>query len=274
MNQIVAKCVLTTMKDLHEFEGQVVRPLSLLERGIGALLLVIALSACTSTLTWEPLAGPHSLELGDVSTAPMSAELEFDAIVDTERLRLDGVWVSEGPDRFRLELRAPTGGVIFAVATDGDEITCYDARAGKYFVGSANAKTFDLLLPVAPLSLTSEQWLSLLLGAFNPPKDATYERSGNGSLRARFRQGSNQVSAVFDPKGFLAELNIGHGEANHVTVGYSRRDGRGRSLQTLIEDSSGAHRMRMRLHDLREAEGFSKNVFRIKQPRNVETISL
>ena len=52
----------------------------------------------------------------------MSAELEFDAIADGQRLKLDGVWVSEGPDRFRLELRAPTGGVVFSVATNGRKL--------------------------------------------------------------------------------------------------------------------------------------------------------
>ena len=36
--------------------------------------------------------------------------VEFDAIADGQRLKLDGVWVSEGPDRFRLScVRQPAG---------------------------------------------------------------------------------------------------------------------------------------------------------------------
>ena len=66
------------------------------------------------------------------------------------------------------------------MATNGQEITCYDARAALFFQGEATL-SFDLLLPMAPLALEGRQWLALLLGAFHPPRDALYERADDRS---------------------------------------------------------------------------------------------
>ena len=133
-------------------------------RSLRFVVLTVLISGCSTTRTWVPAMTLPFESLAPVSVSAMSAELEFDAIADGQRLKLDGVWVSEGPDRFRLELRAPTGGVVFSVATNGQEITCYDARAALFFQGEATPRSFDLLLPMAPLALEGRQWLALLLG--------------------------------------------------------------------------------------------------------------
>lgn len=237
------------------------------------IALTVLISGCSTTRTWVPAITLPFESLAPVSVSAMSAELEFDAIADGQRLKLDGVWVSEGPDRFRLELRAPTGGVVFSVATNGQEITCYDARAALFFQGEATPRSFDLLLPMAPLALEGRQWLALLLGAFHPPRDALYERADDRSVRARFKQGANDVEALFGSDAFLQTLRI-LGAEGAVEVTYGKRDNDGRSLETLIEDSEGKHRMRMRLRDIRGAETFPDKVFKIRLPQGVEKIAL
>ena len=129
----------------------------------------------------------------------MSAELEFDAIADGQRLKSsDGVWVSEGPDRFQVRVTCDQpGGVVFSVATNGQEITGYDARAALFCrQGEATPRSFDLLLPMAPLALEGTQWLALLGGAFHPPTDALMSRRMMMCGPA-FKQGSNEVEAIF-----------------------------------------------------------------------------
>ena len=241
---------------------------------IGSALLSALVTGCSSSRQWSPLAGQPNGHLAEVLTTAMSAELEFDAIVEAQRLRLDGVWISEGPDKFRLELRAPTGGVVFSIATNGAEITCYDARAGKYFVGLASARSFDLLLPIAPLSLEGRQWLTLLLGGFTPPPGASVEKANDGSIRSHFTQGASDVSALFGSEGYLDELRLSSGGTNEVLVSYGKRDKKGRSLETSIEDTSGNHRMRMRLRDVEDVSGFPSKLFKIKQPGSAEVIPL
>ena len=203
----------------------------------------------------------------------MSAELEFDALADGQRLKLDGVWVSQGPDRFRLELRAPTGGAVFAIDTDGEEITCYDARAGRFFVGAALPRSFDLLLPMAPMTLEASQWLKLLLGAMKPSDDAEYELADDGTFRAQFRQGQNEIRTTYDSRGYVETVEVLGGKGN-VKVTYGKRDAQGRSLETLIDDANGDYRMRMRLRDIRESDGFRDKIFKIREPSGAEKISL
>jgi outer membrane lipoprotein-sorting protein len=269
MNQVLGASVVSTMRNLKGGHGggrsRVV---------LGIAIAVLMLSGCSSSRQWSPLAGFPSGDLAPVRTSAMSAELEFDAIVEAQRLRLDGVWVSEGPDKFRLELRAPTGGVVFSIATNGEEITCYDARAGKYFFGRASPRGFDLLLPIAPLSLEGQQWLTLLLGGFMPPPDASFEQADDGSIRGRFIQGVTQVSATFDSDRYLREIRLGSGSPNEVVVSYGKRDIHGRSVETSIEDIGGHHRMRMKLRDIEEVSTFPSKVFRIKQPKSAEAIPL
>ena len=260
------------LSNFNVFENMIDLALRL---GIPFRLIVLAalIGGCSTTRTWSPAMTLPFESLAPVSVSAMSAELEFDAIANGKRLKLDGVWVSEGPDRFRLELRAPTGGVVFSVATNGQEITCYDARAALFFQGEATPRSFDLLLPMAPLALEGTQWLALLLGAFHPPTDALYEQADDGSVRARFKQGANEVEALFGADTFLQTLRI-LGAEGAVEVTYGKRDADGRSLETLIEDSEGKHRMRMRLRDIRRVESFPDKVFKIRLPQGVEKIAL
>ena len=62
------------------------------------------------------------------------------------------------------------------------------------------------------------------------------------------------------------------GAEGAVEVTYGKRDNDGRSLETLIEDSEGKHRMRMRLRDIRGAETFPDKVFKIRLPQGVEKL--
>ena len=89
----------------------------------------------------------------------------------------------------------------------------------------------------------------------------------------RFKQGANDVEALFGSDAFLQTLRI-LGAEGAVEVTYGKRDNDGRSLETLIEDSEGKHRMRMRLRDIRGAETFPDKVFKIRLPQGVEKIAL
>ena len=268
MNERSGKGVRPTMTKLPQLVRLSSKPLFFL-----AIFSLWQASGCTASRQWSSMTTAPEQAWAPVSLSPMSAELEFDAIVDGQRLKLDGVWVSQGPDRFRLELRAPTGGVIFVVATNGNEITCYDARAQRFFFGEASPKSFDLLLPVAPLSLEAPEWLALLLGALIPPSDALYDQADDGSLRARFLQGHNEIRAIFDSEAYLERIRI-LGDEGIVEVTYGKRDSKGRSLETIIDGLDGTYRMRMRLRDLRETDSFPDKVFKIREPVGIEKIFL
>ena len=84
---------------------------------------------------------------------------------------------------------------------------------------------------------------------------------------------SSRTYALFDSNAFLQTLRI-LGAEGAVEVTYGKRDAEGRSLETLIEDSDGKHRMRMRLRDIRRAETFPDKVFKIRLPQGVEKIAL
>ena len=234
---------------------------------------VLHLIGCATTREWSSVVNQPQTPLAPVSVSPMSAELEFDALADGQRLKLDGVWVSQGPDRFRLELRSPTGGAIFAMATDGQQITCYDARANRFFVGAALPRSFDLLLPMAPMKLEASQWLELLMGAMKPPEQARYQLASDGGFRAEFSQGENEIRTTFDSRGYVETVEV-LAEQGDVKVTYGKRDAQGRSLETLIEDANGAYRMRMRLRDIRESSGFRDKIFSVRQPSAAEKIAL
>ena len=78
---------------------------------------------------------------------------------------------------------------------------------------------------------------------------------------------------LFGSDTFLQTLRI-LGAEGAVEVTYGKRDADGRSLETLIEDSEGKHRMRMRLRDIRRVETFPDKVFKIRLPQGVEQIAL
>ena len=91
-------------------------------------------------------------------------------------------------------------------------------------------------------------------------------------MRARFKQGANEVEALFGADVFAnASYSWGRGGGE---VTYGKRDADGRSLETLIEDSEGKHRMRMRLRDIRRVESFPDKVFKIRLPQGVEKMPL
>ena len=249
-------------------------------RGANALAWLACLNlctllsiGCTTTRTWVDISRSAMPSSAHISKEPFSAELEFDTFAEGERLKLDGVWASSRDNQFRIDLRAPTGGVVFSFATDGHRLSCYDARAGRYFEGAALPRSFDLLLPMAPLELDASQWLELLLGNLQIPDDSVFGRADDGTFRAVFRQGEHWVEALLDEDGLLSKVTIAP-EAPKAVVSYGDRDLAGRSIETLIEDSEGRYRMRMRLRDIRVVEQFRDTVFRIRAPKGVERIAL
>ena len=97
------------LSNVNVFENMIDLALSL---GSPLRLIVLAalIGGCSTTRTWSPAVTLPFESLAPVSVSAMSAELEFDAIADGQRLKLDGVWVSEGPDRFRLScVHQPVG---------------------------------------------------------------------------------------------------------------------------------------------------------------------
>ena len=89
------------LSNVNVFENMIDLALSL---GSPLRLIVLAalIGGCSTTRTWSPAVTLPFESLAPVSVSAMSAELEFDAIADGQRLKLDGVWVSEGPDRFQI----------------------------------------------------------------------------------------------------------------------------------------------------------------------------
>ena len=236
-------------------------------------LISVLLSGCSASRNWVEISRSLMPPNPTITKSSFSAEMEFDTFVEGERLKLDGVWASSTENQFRIDLRSPTGGVVFSLATDGQRLTCYDARAARYFEGAALPRSFDLLLPMAPLNLEGSQWLNLLLGSLDIPVDSHFAQADDGMFRARFQQGAHVVEALVNASGILTQVTIDP-DAPAAFVSYGSRDSSGRSTETLIEDPKGRYRMRMRLRDVREVEKFSDRVFQIKVPAGVERVGL
>ena len=88
------------------------------------------------------------------------------------RVQVAGSLVVQQPDRLRLDLQGPHGGVVRALAVDGNDMTMLDVASDRFFYGPANAATIDDVLDVAPLGLPPSAWVCLLFGIVDIPDDA------------------------------------------------------------------------------------------------------
>jgi hypothetical protein len=101
------------------------------------------------------------------------------------------------PDRLRLEVMGPHGGVIFALASDGARLQVLDARRNQRLEGPASAAQLDDWVHLQ-LGLRPAELAALLWGRFEAPDDADICQVGS-QLRAHWPLGAGVAEATWDP---------------------------------------------------------------------------
>src|SRR5689334_3956336 len=106
-------------------------------------ILALALSSCGRP---PP---PSKFPTGDAALERMhatlacgrgvSAEAKLDYIGPGGRLRGNVLYLTEVPERIRLDLFSPFGAVLSTLTSDGQRFSLLDPRAKRFFYGPANA---------------------------------------------------------------------------------------------------------------------------------------
>lgn len=198
-----------------------------------------------------------------------SAELQLNYFGEQGRVRTRATLVAQRPDRLRLDVRGPHGGVLRAVACNGTRIQRLDLSAKRFISGPANAQSLDAILGIAPLGLSPKAWLGLLFGEMPVPADASQNYDAReGRFVLTWSKGGQTWRVWVHPRSARptrAEVSRG-GALRSVRV--DARDGRGlpKKLHMAVDDHS---EVLVRLRDIRYAPELEADVFQIQPPAGV-----
>ena len=159
----------------------------------------------------------------------LSADLRVTYFGPEGRLRASGLVVLARPDRLRAELEGPHGGLMMAVASDGQGLWALDVADNAFRHGSAAPAGWDALLG-QDIGFGTADWLKLLWGE-TVPVDAAELKIAGSLWQATWPGADNTtLTALYHPATWqLQQVALRRAGAAQplLEITYTGRDERG-----------------------------------------------
>jgi len=207
------------------------------------------------------------------------AEVRMTYFKDGQRLRGTGTIACMVPGFLRYELLGPHGGPIEAFSTNGVEFQIAKLAESRFFYGPASPAVLGELLPIAPLNLSPEDWVNLLLGIVDIPKEAGIRYDpGIGHFRLEYEKESLSMEVDVGPDtNKIIRIRASSKGVTLYEVGISEWDKRsGSPIDFKIEVPSSNMQLRLKFREFEIKYPLPEANFHLDPPRGVrpEYISL
>ena len=219
------------------------------------------------------------LILAKVPIHSLSADARLTYFGNEGRAKLSATVILQRSDHFRYDVMGPHGGTVSAFATNGLELTALDVGTSRFMYGRATAAAIDRLLPVAPLGLTPEGWVSLLLGEILPPPEATLSYDDRLGLFCATYDGVGHETGndagyerrlYVDPKNFRVKNIEEWSKGKRVThVEFLDRDRLGIPTKLYMKVIDANMELEIRLEDIDVDPELSQALFVLTPPAGV-----